>query len=244
MSTTSKRIKSTVRKTVAYDVAISQAEGAVAAPVGTSDNPSDRILTVSNVITFARFCLTMVFLYMFVNHMNRYVALGFYAVAALTDFLDGLIARKTQTVSWVGKIMDPIMDRVLLFTGVLGLMVTGDLPLWIPAFVIGRDLYLAAGGAFLQKYRRRPLDVVYIGKVATALLMCGFCDLLLDVPHVSGLGLVSVSWLPGLNDIPASFGIFLVYAGIVCSTMAAVVYTRRGFNIMHDAIANAQEGVA
>ena len=44
-------------------------------------------------------------------------------VAAITDFLDGQIARRTNTVSWVGKIMDPIMDRLLLFTGVLGLVV-------------------------------------------------------------------------------------------------------------------------
>ena len=64
--------------------------------------------------------LTFAFLYLFITGSNRMLALVLYAVAASTDFLDGQVARRTQTVSWVGKIMDPIMDRVLLFTGVLG----------------------------------------------------------------------------------------------------------------------------
>ncbi len=86
---------------------------------------------------------------------HRTSALVCYVVAASTDFLDGQIARRTQTVSWLGKIMDPVMDRVLLFTGVLGLLIVGDLPMWVPAFVIGRDLGLGAGGLILQHFLRR-----------------------------------------------------------------------------------------
>ena len=158
-------------------------------------------------------------------------ALACYAVAAVTDFLDGQIARRTQTVSWLGKIMDPVMDRVLLLTGVLGLLFNGELPLWVPVFVIGRDVYLAIGGAVLQRYRKRPVDVVYIGKIATALLMFGFCDLLLGAPVVSGLGLVGASWLPGLNAEPAAVGIFFVYAGCAFSFVTACVYTKKGLEV-------------
>ncbi len=131
------------------------------APVGTPDNPSHRIFTVANVITFCRLALTIAFLVLFAQGEDRYVSLALYAVAAITDFLDGTVARATQTVSWVGKIMDPIMDRILLLAGVLGLMLTGELPLWVAAFVIIRDGYLAWGAWFLQRYRRRPVDVVY-----------------------------------------------------------------------------------
>ena len=152
-------------------------------------------------------------------------------MAAVTDFLDGQIARRTQTVSWLGKIMDPVMDRILLFTGVLGLLFNDELPLWVPVFVIGRDVYLAIGGAVLQRYRKRPVDVVYIGKIATALLMFGFCDLLLGAPVVSGLGLVGASWLPGLNAESAAVGIFFVYAGCACSFATACVYTKKGLEV-------------
>ena len=61
--------------------------------------------------------------------------------------------------------------------------------------------------------------------------MAGFVDLLVAVPVVQGLGIVDVAWLPGLNTTPAAIGIFLVYLGIVCSTIAATVYTCQGLSI-------------
>lgn len=237
MSSKKDRATSTIKQMVAPDAADSQEAGTTTAPVGTSDNPSHKIFTVANVITVCRFILTMVFLGLFVNHENRMVALVCYAIAAVTDFLDGQIARRTQTVSWLGKVMDPIMDRVLLFTGVLGLMITGELPIWVAVFVIGRDVYLGIGALILQRYRRRPVDVVYIGKVTTALLMFGFVDLLLDVPQLPPLNLVDVSWLPFLNSEPAALGIVFVYAGVICSTITACIYTREGLKIRRDALA-------
>ena len=157
-------------------------------------------------------------------------------MAATTDFLDGQIARRTQTVSWLGKIMDPIMDRILLFTGVIGLLIVGELPAWVPVFVIGRDVYLALGGMVLQRYQKRPVDVSYVGKAATALLMFGFCDLLLGLPRIEGLGLVDVPWLPGLNDQGAALGILFVYAGVVFSAATALIYTREGIALRRRAL--------
>lgn len=227
-----------VKDVVAPDVAALQASGQTTAPLGTSENPSNQVLTIANFITLCRFFLTVAFLVLFVqqDQSMRVVALVCYAVAACTDFLDGQVARRTQTVSWVGKIMDPIMDRVLLFTGVLGLMATGELPVWVAVFVVGRDLYLAGAAMVLQRYRRRPVDVVYIGKVATALLMSGFVDLLIGAPKIAGLGLVMVPWLPGLNDVSAAIGVFFVYAGVICSFITAVIYTVTGLRIRADVI--------
>lgn len=198
------------------------------APLGTPDNPSRQILTVANVITVARLVLTGVFLYLFVTGSDRTLALVVYAVAACTDWLDGQIARRTRTVSWFGKILDPIVDRALLFTGVLGLMLRGELPVWVAVLVIARDCYLAVGALWVKRFRDRPIDVVYIGKVTTALLMFGFCDLLLGLPVLPALGLVDVGWLPLLNSQAAPAGILFVYAGLVCSGITACVYTRKG----------------
>ena len=232
LSERSDRAKSKIKRIADADAAERQMEGRDDVPVGTSGNPSTEVFTVANVITFCRLALTIVFLVLFSTGTNRTLALCCYVVAAATDFLDGQVARRTQTVSWLGKIMDPIMDRVLLFTGVLGLLIVGDLPLWVPVFVIGRDVYLGVGGLILQHFRRRPIDVVYIGKAATALLMFGFCDLLLGVPVIDGLGLVDVSWLPGLNAQGATLGILFVYAGVVCSLVTAFVYTAKGVQVI------------
>lgn len=231
MSSRLDELKHMIKKVADSDAAERQARGIATEPIGSSGNPSTDILTVPNVITFARLGLTIAFLVIFCTGGNRTVALTCYAVAAVTDFLDGQIARRTQSVSWLGKIMDPIMDRVLLFTGVLGLLIVGELPVWVPVFVIGRDVLLGIGASILQKFRARPLDVVFIGKVATALLMVGFCWLLLGTPDVAGLGLIDVPWLPGLNGQHACAGIFLVYAGIVCSAVTAVIYTVQGIQV-------------
>ena len=238
MSERSERTKTLIKGIADADAAERQASGRSDVPVGTSGNPSTQILTVANVITFCRLALTIIFLVLFAGGEHRYEALACYVVAATTDFLDGQIARRTRTVSWLGKIMDPIMDRVLLFTGVLGLLIVGELPVWVPVFVIGRDVYLALGGMVLQRFRRRPIDVAYVGKAATALLMFGFCDLLLGLPEMPGLGLTGAAWLPGLNSTPSAVGILFVYAGVVCSFVTALVYTYRGVQIVRESRAD------
>ena len=206
------------------------------APVGTSNNPSFQILTVANCITVARIVLTVVFLVLFVQHFNRLVCLIIYAVAALTDFVDGQVARRTQTVSWFGKLLDPAVDRFLIFTGVIGLCVVGDLPLWIPVALIGRDVVLACGMARLQHYRKRPVDVLFIGKVATAVLLAGFSWLLLDVPIVNGFHLIDVSWPPLLNSQPGCPALLVIYAGVIISLTTGILYILEGFQIRDEFI--------
>lgn len=206
------------------------------APVGSSENPSDRILTVANAITMARLLLTCVFLALFVLKVNRPLSIVIYTLAATTDWMDGQIARRTQTVSWFGKLLDPVCDRFLLFTGVLGLVLVGEVPAWVAVLIIGRDAYLACGAMIVRRYRKRPVDVVYIGKVTTALLMFGFCDALLGLPVVDGLGITSCPYLPGLNDVAVPLGLLSVYAGCVCSVITAVVYTVEGASIIRAAL--------
>lgn len=211
--------------------------------IGTSDYPSNKIFTISNVITFTRLILTFVFLYLFSTHFDRYVSLIIYGIAASTDWLDGQIARMTKTVSWLGKIMDPIVDRALLFTGVLGLVVRGELPVWVCLVVIGRDIYLACGNAIVRRFHKRPIDVVYTGKAATALLMTGFTLMLLGIPVVSGPQLfpASMDLFPGLNGKPMPLGIYFVYLGVVFSLITAVVYTVKGAAASYHAIKHPED---
>lgn len=207
------------------------------APLGTSHNPSHKILTISNLITLSRMILTFVFLYLFVQGEHRYLALVVYAVAASTDWLDGKVARATNTVSWFGKMLDPIVDRLLLATGVIGLTARGELPVWIAVVLIARDVYLGIGMAAIRRfYSRRPLDVIYIGKVTTALLMTGFSWMLLGLPVLAGLGLIPVSWLPLLNSQAACAGILVIYPGVVCSIITAVIYTKEAIAVRRAAL--------
>ena len=211
--------------------------------IGTSDYPSNKIFTISNFITFTRLILTFVFLYLFVTDVNRYVALCIYAVAASTDWLDGQIARMTRTVSWLGKTMDPIVDRALLFTGVLGLVARGELPAWVCALIIGRDAYLAVGNIVVRHYHKRPIDVVYTGKIATALLMAGFSLMLLGLPVLDPLNVLHTpqGLFPGLDATSAPLGIFFVYGGVAFSMITGVLYTIKGVLAIKRALAHPED---
>ena len=206
--------------------------------IGTSDYPSNKIFTISNFITFTRLILTFVFLYLFVSDNNRMVALVIYALAASTDWMDGQIARMTKTVSWLGKMMDPFVDRALLFTGVLGLVVRGELPIWVCVLVIGRDIYLALGNLVVRRYHKRPIDVVYTGKIATALLMSGVSLMLLGLPVVDGVAWfrASLTMFPGLNGTPVPLGIYFVYLGVCFSMLTGVIYTIKGAQAIKKAL--------
>lgn len=211
--------------------------------IGTSDYPSNKIFTISNFITFTRLILTLVFLYLFVTDNNRVIAIVIYAVAASTDWMDGQIARMTKTVSWLGKVMDPICDRALLFTGVLGLVVRGELPIWVCVLIIGRDIYLGIGTLIVRHYHRRPIDVVFPGKIATALLMTGFSLMLLGFPVIDGLHLLpsSLTAFPGLNGSSVPLGILFVYGGVIFSMLTAVIYSIKGGAAIKQALTHPED---
>lgn len=185
---------------------------------------SNKIFTLPNVISFIRLCLVPIFLVLLLNGFNLAATLLF-AVAAGTDWVDGQIARRTHSVSKLGQLLDPAVDRILMISGVVGLLLVGHLPVWIVVFVVLRDLYLLIGGAYLLNTWNIRVAVIYPGKVATTLLFVGFAALLLYWPVMDGLGIVPFSWLPGLSSDPYSWGIWFVYAGLVLALLTTLYYS-------------------
>lgn len=195
---------------------------------------TDRIFTAANVVTFIRLCLVPVY-YILLLKGQSITASIIFAVAAFTDCVDGQLARRTNTVSKLGKIMDPAVDRILMIMGVLGVYVVGRLPLWVILIVIARDLYLLGAGAYmLDKYHER-VDVIFPGKVATTFLFIGFFGLMMNFPVLPGLGLCDFSWLPGFNSQPSSWGIWFVYAGLIINIFTTYYYVTTAFSKTHDA---------
>ena len=174
----------------------------------------DRILTLPNVISVIRLCLVPLYLALLMGGQDLAAAVTF-AVAAGTDFLDGQIARRTHTVSKLGQLLDPTVDRVLMITGVLGVFLVGRLPLWIILVVVLRDALLLGGGSWLLFKRGIRVPVIYPGKFATTFLFVGFAGLVLNAPLVPGLGLTDAAWLPGFTAAPVSWGIWFIYVGLI-----------------------------
>lgn len=88
---------------------------------------------IPNIITTIRIALLPFVYFFYLTNLVPYsqlIAIGIFLIAAATDFLDGMIARKYNLVSNVGKMLDPIADKMLSYTGLFLIIVTGILPLW------------------------------------------------------------------------------------------------------------------
>lgn len=187
---------------------------------------TNRVFTLANAISFIRLLMVPAYLALLL-HGCDVLATVLFAAAALTDFIDGQVARRTHTVSKLGQLLDPAVDRILMITGVLGVFLVGRIPLWIIVVVLARDLLmLIGGGILLTKYKIR-IPVIYPGKVATTLLFVGFAGLLLNWPLAAGLGWCDIAWLPGFTDQPVSWGIWFLYAGLILGVATTAYYCVR-----------------
>jgi len=181
-----------------------------ASPARTDDHSHD-VWTVANVITVLRLLLIPFAFAVLISDRSNVVAFLLYASAASTDWLDGQIARRTGTVTEIGKAIDPLVDRLLIASGVIGLYIEQRLPAWVLGVLVLRDIYLLYGAWRLEHHRMR-MPVTFIGKTTTAVLMTGFSLLILHWPELPILGGIQL-------------GLVLVYIGVVLSVSAAVDYT-------------------
>ncbi|MDO4532924.1 MAG: CDP-alcohol phosphatidyltransferase family protein [Coriobacteriia bacterium] len=201
---------------------------------------SDRILTAANVITFARLCLIPVSVALLLQGHDIAAGLLFGFTAA-TDFVDGMVARKTNTVTKLGQVLDPLVDRLLIIAAVVSLLIVGRLPLWIVVLVLLRDAYLIVGGTYLMGKRGIRVPVSYVGKVGMWFLCIGFAGLLLNVPILTGLGWCDYSFLPGFNGEPYCAFIWFAYIGLIISLTVTVIYTVRGARALSEQNARKRE---
>lgn len=195
---------------------------------------TNRIFTIPNVISFIRLCMVPVYMVLLLNGYDL-LATFMFALAAGTDWIDGQLARRTNCVSKLGQLLDPAVDRILMSCGVVGLMLVGRLPIWIVVVVLGRDLMLLVGGAYLLKRYHERVAVIYPGKVATTFLFVGFAGLLLNMPLIGGLGWFEASWLPGFGSEACSWGIWFVYAGLLIGLFTTLYYVLAGYRKMQKA---------
>lgn len=125
------------------------------------------ILTVPNALSLLRLLMVPVVVVLILAGRDT-LAVAVFVLAAVTDFVDGKIARRTRPTH-IGTILDPLADRLMLSSVGVALAVRGFLPAWVVTILVGRDLLALLGGL---KYRGK-VRVNLVGKAATATLMIG-----------------------------------------------------------------------
>ena len=145
-------------------------------------NWKKEIFSIPNLLSFFRLALIPVYAYIYLNatQMHQYVLAGtIMAVSCLTDMIDGKIARHFNMITTVGKILDPIADKMTQFT--LTLCLSLEYPVLMPVlalFVVKEAFQLIAGIFFLRKGRMLP-GALMTGKVCTTVLFISLIALVL-----------------------------------------------------------------
>ena len=134
----------------------------------------DRILTVPNLVTTVRLLCVPVFLWLVLrgpHHRGWYPAALLLGALGATDGIDGFVARRFHQVSTLGKVLDPIADRLLLGVASISIIALGAVPLWVGLAAIIWEGFVSAGFFAVAALGGRRMDVVWAGKAGTFGLM-------------------------------------------------------------------------
>jgi cardiolipin synthase len=180
-------------------------------PIDATLDPSDRIVTIPNLLSLVRLALIPLFLGFLLTRQDP-AALATLLAASVTDFLDGFLARRLNQVTRLGAMLDPIVDRLCIAAATLGLAFRGILPWWLVLVVFARDVALLVVGGVLASNNVPIVPVSRVGKIATALLLAA-----LPV-------LVCGATLPATGPVLLPLGLVVAVVGAVLYWVAGVGY--------------------
>lgn len=180
------------------------------APSSPDDASLDRIVTVPNLITLIRMACIPLFVWLVFGAHRQTDAAILLGVLGSTDWIDGFVARRFHQVSTVGKVLDPVADRILVATAVVVIIIHGAVPIWFGVATLAREALVSAAVLVLASLGARRIDVLWVGKAGTFALMFSYPAFLLSHGAASWQGPVHViAWITGL----AGLGLAWVAAG-------------------------------
>lgn len=191
----------------------------------SGDEDKRRVWTVPNALSLLRLLLIPVFLWLVLGPQADMWAVAVLAVSGVTDWADGVIARRFDQSSALGRLLDPLVDRLTIAATLVGLALRSLIPWWLVALLVARELLLLALVPALRRRGIVALPVHYLGKAATFALYWGFPFIL------AGAG--AAQWQQVLNALGWAFVIW----GTALYWYAALLYVDQARRIARGASA-------
>jgi len=171
-----------------------------------------RIVTVPNVISLIRLACAPVFVWLLAED-ELIAAAALLAVLGASDWVDGWIARHFDQGSDLGKVLDPVADRILLLVGAIALLVQGSVPIVVGVLVLVREAVISVAVLVLAAAGARRIDVQWVGKAGTLALMFAFplylwADAISGTPHDVVL---AAAWVMAICGLALSYYAALTY---------------------------------
>ena len=143
------------------------------------DRGLDRIVTVPNAITLVRLACIPLFVWLLFGADRQIAAALLLGALGATDWVDGFVARRYHQVSTLGKVLDPVADRVLVATAVITITIHGAVPVWFGAATLAREVVVSVAVLLLASLGAKRIDVLWVGKAGTFALMFSYPAFLL-----------------------------------------------------------------
>ncbi len=136
-----------------------------------------------NLLTLFRIAAVpiIIILMLFPNRICTFIAAIMFSAAAITDYLDGFYARKRGLVTTLGKVMDPVADKLLVSSAFIMLASLGWVPAWIVCIIIGRELAVT-GLCNIIAEKGEDLSASNLGKYKTGFQIATIIPLMIHFP--------------------------------------------------------------
>jgi cardiolipin synthase len=187
------------------------------------DDLGDRVFTLPNALSVLRLLGVPLFLWLLLGPEADGWAVIVLMVAGFTDWADGKLARAFGQASKLGALLDPAADRLYIVATLVAFVIRDVVPLWVVAVLVGRELVLGVVLLLLRRAGWPPLQVHYLGKAATFLLLYAFPLLLL----ADGDGPLATVARPFAYALTVWGGALYLLAGVLYVVQAAGLLRHR-----------------
>lgn len=174
--------------------------------------PLSKILTLANQITFSRILMTPVIVFLLYYPSSRLLSLFamlLFVIVSLTDILDGYLARRENAVTAIGKLLDPVADKVLICSTLIMLTYTQRVPAWLTIIIVVREV-LVTGLRAVAAESGYIIQADVLGKLKTVLQNIALSLLILYYPYFS------------INPVP--LGLAILYVAACMAILSALQY--------------------
>jgi cardiolipin synthase len=183
---------------------------------------TNRILTIPNLVSFIRLLGVGVFWWLLLVEDNIEAAAWLVFIIGWTDWIDGYLARRLNQVSNLGKVLDPVADRLMIASAVIGGLIVGVLPVVVGVLLIAREVLVGGVALYLAARGGGTVDVRYAGKVATFLLYGAVPGFYLAAAGFLEWLLLPASWIAAIIGLALYWYVAILYIGDSRRRLAAL----------------------
>ncbi len=183
---------------------------------------SDRILTIPNLVSFVRLLGIPVFWWALLVDDNVPLAAWLLFGIGWTDWIDGYLARRLNQVSKLGKVLDPVADRLLIVSSLIGGLIAGVLPVWFGWGLIAREAVVGGMALYLAFKGAGTIEVRWLGKAATFALYGAIPAFYLAAADVAPVLMLPIAWVLGIFGLGLYWWVAVLYVGDSRAKLAAL----------------------